>query len=83
TVASLEVFPCVARATELHSGLPCSASPGSLDHLPCPALPRCPSCSVSGNVIWRMPASVIWVPSPASVGTYGGRNFGKFENDKK
>ncbi|CAI9551839.1 unnamed protein product, partial [Staurois parvus] len=35
--------------------------------------PRCPSCSVPGNVIRRMPASVIWVPSPASVGTYGGR----------
>ncbi|CAI9574394.1 unnamed protein product [Staurois parvus] len=29
-----------------------------------------------------MPATVIWVPSPASVGSYGGRNGGKFENDK-
>ncbi|CAI9577631.1 unnamed protein product [Staurois parvus] len=27
-------------------------------------------------------ASVIWVPSPVSVGTYGGWNGGKFENDK-
>ncbi|CAI9598243.1 unnamed protein product [Staurois parvus] len=49
------------------------AAPRSLDHLPCPALPRCPSCSVPSNVIRRMPASVIWVPSPASVGTYGVR----------
>ncbi|CAI9555034.1 unnamed protein product [Staurois parvus] len=29
-----------------------------------------------------MPASVIWVPSPASVGKYRGRNGEKFENDK-
>ncbi|CAI9574457.1 unnamed protein product [Staurois parvus] len=29
-----------------------------------------------------MPASVIWIPSSVSVGTYGGRNGGKFENDK-
>ncbi|CAI9595141.1 unnamed protein product [Staurois parvus] len=43
----------------------------------------CPSFSVPGNVIRRMPASVIWVPSPASVGRTGGRNGGKFENDKK
>ncbi|CAI9589717.1 unnamed protein product [Staurois parvus] len=47
------------------------------------ALPRCPPCSVPCNVLRRMPASVIWVPSPASVGTYGGRNGGKFENYKK
>ncbi|CAI9575077.1 unnamed protein product [Staurois parvus] len=54
-----------------------------LGHLPCPTLPRCPSCSVPGNVIRWMPASVIWVLSFASVGTYRGRNGGKFENDKK
>ncbi|CAI9536754.1 unnamed protein product [Staurois parvus] len=29
-----------------------------------------------------MPASVIWVLSPASVGMYGGWNGRKFENDK-
>ncbi|CAI9609282.1 unnamed protein product [Staurois parvus] len=29
-----------------------------------------------------MPASVFWVPSPARVRTYRGRNRGKFENDK-
>ncbi|CAI9568877.1 unnamed protein product, partial [Staurois parvus] len=54
---------------------PCGAAPESLDHLPCPVLPRCPSCSVPCNVLRAMPASVIWVPSPASIGTYGGRNW--------
>ncbi|CAI9612208.1 unnamed protein product [Staurois parvus] len=29
-----------------------------------------------------MPACVIWVPSCASVETYGGRNGGKLKNDK-
>ncbi|CAI9603606.1 unnamed protein product [Staurois parvus] len=38
---------------------------------PCPALPRCPSCSVPCNVLWRMPASVFWVPSPETSGRTG------------
>ncbi|CAI9610514.1 unnamed protein product, partial [Staurois parvus] len=67
---------------ELHSGLSCGAAPGSLDHLPCPAVPRCPSCSVPCNVLRRMLASVIWVPSPASVGTYGGGTAGNLKMTK-
>ncbi|CAI9606983.1 unnamed protein product, partial [Staurois parvus] len=76
-------FSTTSGNPKLHSGLPCGAAPGSVLLLPCPALLRCPSCSVPGNVIRRMPASVIWVPSSASVGTYRGQNGGKFENDKK
>ncbi|CAI9578749.1 unnamed protein product, partial [Staurois parvus] len=49
-LTSLAVFPSVARGKvsapqavhDLHSGIPCSVAPGSLLHLPCPALPRCP-----------------------------------------
>ncbi|CAI9545665.1 unnamed protein product, partial [Staurois parvus] len=47
---------------ELHSGIPCSVAPGSLLHLPCPALPRSLPCSVPGNVLWPMPAFVFRVP---------------------
>ncbi|CAI9582657.1 unnamed protein product, partial [Staurois parvus] len=91
-LTSLAVFPSVARGKvsvpqavtpSYTRGIPCDAAPRSLYHLPCPALPRCPSCSVPNNVNPRMPASVIWVPSPVSVGTYGGRNGRKFKNDKK
>ncbi|CAI9621010.1 unnamed protein product, partial [Staurois parvus] len=67
---------------ELHSGLPCGSAPGSLNHLPCPALPRCPSCSVPCNVLRRMPASVIWVLSPASVRTYEDRTAGNLKMTK-
>ncbi|CAI9545317.1 unnamed protein product [Staurois parvus] len=89
--ASLAVFPSVARGkvsvpqavTLSYTRAYHAAAPRSLGHLPCPALPRCPSCSVPSNLNPRMPASVIWVLSLASVGTYGGRNGGKFENDKK
>ncbi|CAI9556462.1 unnamed protein product, partial [Staurois parvus] len=91
-LTSLVVFPSVARGKisipravtpSYTRAYPCGVAPGSLDHLPCPALPRCPSYSVPGNVIRRMPVSVFWVPFPASVKMYGGRNGGKFENYKK
>ncbi|CAI9565693.1 unnamed protein product [Staurois parvus] len=55
----------------------CSVIPQSLTLSCAPAISllQCPQqCNL---------ASVIWVPSPASVRTYGGRNGGKFENDKK
>ncbi|CAI9603052.1 unnamed protein product, partial [Staurois parvus] len=70
--------------TELHSGLPCSVAPGSLDHLPCPSLPRCPPCSIPGHLLRPMSASVFWVPFPASVGMYRGwnqREIQKFKNN--
>ncbi|CAI9605309.1 unnamed protein product, partial [Staurois parvus] len=84
---SLAVFLRVARGKvsapqALHSGIHCSVAPGSLLHLPCPALPRCPSCSVPGNVLRRMPASVFWVLLPATSGRTGDGTGGKFENVK-
>ncbi|CAI9575953.1 unnamed protein product, partial [Staurois parvus] len=77
----LAVFPSVARGKvsapqALHSGIHCRVSPGSLLHLPCPALPRCPSCSVPGNVLRPMSASVFWVPFPATLGRTGDRMSG-------
>ncbi|CAI9575410.1 unnamed protein product [Staurois parvus] len=64
-------FSATSGNPELHSGLPCGAAPGSVLLLPCPALPRCPSCCVPCNVLRRMPASVFWVPSPATSGCTG------------
>ncbi|CAI9609303.1 unnamed protein product, partial [Staurois parvus] len=60
SVTPLEVFLSVARGKvsapqALHSGIHCSVAPGSLLLLPCPALPRCPPCSVPGNVLRPMP----------------------------
>ncbi|CAI9540122.1 unnamed protein product, partial [Staurois parvus] len=59
-----------------------SYTPGSLLHLPCPAFPRCPSCSVRCNVLRPMPASVFRVPFPATSGRTGDRTDGKFESCK-
>ncbi|CAI9612956.1 unnamed protein product [Staurois parvus] len=52
----------------------------SLQHLPCPALPRCVPCSIPCHLLRLMPASGSCVPGPCDVGTYDG---GKFENLKK
>ncbi|CAI9534555.1 unnamed protein product, partial [Staurois parvus] len=53
----------------------------SLQHLPCPSLPRCVPCSVHGHLLRLMPASGSCVPVPVTSGrTCGG---GKFENLKK
>ncbi|CAI9615420.1 unnamed protein product, partial [Staurois parvus] len=49
----------------------------SLQHPPCPALPRCVPCSVPGHLLRLMPAS-----GSCDVGTYG-TGSGKFENVKK
>ncbi|CAI9570386.1 unnamed protein product [Staurois parvus] len=49
----------------------CGVAPGSLLHLPCPALLRCLSCSVPGNLLWPMPASVFRVLVPATSGRTG------------
>ncbi|CAI9577847.1 unnamed protein product, partial [Staurois parvus] len=86
-LTSLVVFPNVARGklsvpeavTLSYSGLHCSFALGSLQHLPCPALPRCPPCSVPGHLLRPMPASAFRVPFPASVGTYGGWNRGEIQ----
>ncbi|CAI9584561.1 unnamed protein product, partial [Staurois parvus] len=53
----------------------------SLQHLPCPSLPRCVPCSVPGHLLRLMPASGSCVPVPVTSGrTHAG---GKFENLKK
>ncbi|CAI9596182.1 unnamed protein product, partial [Staurois parvus] len=80
-VAFLAVFPSVAwgkvsvpQAVTPSYTRPHHAAllpPGSVLLLPCPVLPRCPSCSVPCNVPRRMPASVFWVPSPATSGCTG------------
>ncbi|CAI9541468.1 unnamed protein product, partial [Staurois parvus] len=65
--------PTAVTPPGLHSGIHCSVAPGSLLHLPCPALPRCPPCSVpamSSDAGICLPGSV-----PCDVGTYGGRNW--------
>ncbi|CAI9556713.1 unnamed protein product, partial [Staurois parvus] len=87
-LSSLEVFPSVARGKV---SVPQAVTPSytrtyraallhdpSITYLvlrpPAMSLLQCPrQCN---------PASVIWVPSPGSVGPYWGWNGGKFENDK-
>ncbi|CAI9583232.1 unnamed protein product, partial [Staurois parvus] len=55
----------------------------SLQHLPCPSLPRCVPCSVPGHLLWPMPASGFCVPVPVTSGRTGAAGGGKFENLKK
>ncbi|CAI9565516.1 unnamed protein product, partial [Staurois parvus] len=43
----------------------------SLQHLPCPWLPRCVPCSVPGHLLRRMPASASCVPVPVTSGRTG------------
>ncbi|CAI9557906.1 unnamed protein product [Staurois parvus] len=54
----------------------------SLQHLPCPcpSLPRCVPCSVSGHLLRLMPASGSCVPVPVTSGRTGAADGGKFEN---
>ncbi|CAI9538916.1 unnamed protein product, partial [Staurois parvus] len=92
-LTSLAVFPSVARGKvsapkvvtppSYTLAYHAAVAPGSLLLLPCPALPRCPPCSVPGNVLRPMPASVFRVPFPATSGRTGDGTGGKFENDKK
>ncbi|CAI9573084.1 unnamed protein product, partial [Staurois parvus] len=55
----------------------------SLQHLPCPWLPRCVPCSVPGHLLHLMPASGSCVPVPVTSGRTGAASGGKFENLKK
>ncbi|CAI9606345.1 unnamed protein product, partial [Staurois parvus] len=55
----------------------------SLQHLPCPSLPRCVPCSIPGHFLRPMPASGFRVPVPVSSGHTGASGGGKFENLKK
>ncbi|CAI9548253.1 unnamed protein product [Staurois parvus] len=43
----------------------------SLQHLPCPSLPRCVPCSVPGHLLWPMPGIRLLCSGPCDVGTYG------------
>ncbi|CAI9615174.1 unnamed protein product [Staurois parvus] len=55
----------------------------SLQHLPCPSLPRCVPCSVPGHLLRLMPTSGSCVPVPVTSGRTGAAGGGKFENFKK
>ncbi|CAI9547553.1 unnamed protein product, partial [Staurois parvus] len=56
----------------------------SLQHLPCPSLPRCVPCDVPGHLLRPMPASGSCVPVPVTSGRTGAASGGgKFENFKK
>ncbi|CAI9572718.1 unnamed protein product, partial [Staurois parvus] len=55
----------------------------SLQHLPCPSLPRCVPCSIPGHLLRLMPASGSCVPVPGTSGRTGAASGGKFENVKK
>ncbi|CAI9562310.1 unnamed protein product, partial [Staurois parvus] len=55
----------------------------SLQHLPCPSLPRCVPCSVPGHLLRPMPASGFCVPVPVTSGRTGARTGSKFEIFKK
>ncbi|CAI9545515.1 unnamed protein product, partial [Staurois parvus] len=84
-LASLAVFPSVARgkvsAPQAVTLSYTQAYHAALlrNHLPCPALPRCPSCSVPSNIIRRMPASVFRVPFPAASGRTGDGTAGNLK----
>ncbi|CAI9581667.1 unnamed protein product, partial [Staurois parvus] len=54
----------------------------SLQHLPCPSLPRCVPCSVPDHLLRQMPASGSCVSVPVMSGRTGAGG-GKFENLKK
>ncbi|CAI9544288.1 unnamed protein product, partial [Staurois parvus] len=55
----------------------------SLQHLPCPSLPRCVPCSVPSHLLQLMPAFGSCVPVPVTSGrTAAGGGGGKFENLK-
>ncbi|CAI9553765.1 unnamed protein product [Staurois parvus] len=51
----------------------------SLQHLPCPSLPRCVPCSIPGHLLWPMPASGFCVPVPVTSGRTSAGSGGKFE----
>ncbi|CAI9601284.1 unnamed protein product, partial [Staurois parvus] len=53
----------------------------SLQHLPCPSLPRCVPCSIPGHLLQPMPASGFCVPVPVTLGRTGAAG-GKCENLK-
>ncbi|CAI9615074.1 unnamed protein product [Staurois parvus] len=53
----------------------------SLQHLPCPSLPRCVHCSVPGHLL--RPASGFRVPVPVTSGRTGAGTGSKFEIFKK
>ncbi|CAI9559362.1 unnamed protein product, partial [Staurois parvus] len=55
----------------------------SLQHLPCPSLPRCVPCSVPGHLLRPMPASGFRVPVPVTSGRTGAGTDGKFKIFKK
>ncbi|CAI9573591.1 unnamed protein product [Staurois parvus] len=56
----------------------------SLQHLPCPSLPRCVPCSIPRHLLRLMPASASCVPVPVMSGRTGAAGGGgKFENLKK
>ncbi|CAI9532918.1 unnamed protein product, partial [Staurois parvus] len=55
----------------------------SLQHLPCPSLPRCVPCSVPGHLLQLMPASGSCIPVPVTSGRTGAGGGGRFENFKK
>ncbi|CAI9549967.1 unnamed protein product [Staurois parvus] len=50
----------------------------SLQHLPCPSLPRCFPCSVPGHLLRPMPASDLCVPVPVTPGRTGTGTGSKF-----
>ncbi|CAI9576491.1 unnamed protein product, partial [Staurois parvus] len=51
----------------------------SLQHLPCPSLPRCVPCGVPDHLLRPMPASGFRVPVPVTSGHTGAGTGGKFE----
>ncbi|CAI9603148.1 unnamed protein product, partial [Staurois parvus] len=56
----------------------------SLQHLPCPLLPRCVPCSVPSHLLRRIPASASCVPVSVTSGRTGtAAGSGKFGNIKK
>ncbi|CAI9536128.1 unnamed protein product, partial [Staurois parvus] len=72
------VTPCYTRA--YHAAL----HRESLQHLPCPSLPRCVPCSVPGHLLRLMPESGSCVLVPVTSGRTGAAAAGgKFEHLKK
>ncbi|CAI9623097.1 unnamed protein product, partial [Staurois parvus] len=51
----------------------------SLQHLPCPSLPRCVPCSIPGHLLRPMPASGFRAPVPVTSGHTGPGSGSKFK----
>ncbi|CAI9616477.1 unnamed protein product, partial [Staurois parvus] len=80
--SSGENFSSKSGNPELHLGIPCSVSPGSLLHLPCPSLSRCPpaaSPAISSGRCRHLSSGFLYLRASEHTGRAGHRTGGKLK----